>query len=549
MVALPYSILQAASQTMDPPTWVTNLAFAVILAFLLTVPGSRLVVGRYRRRVDHFMRQGSSGAEGRPSDAGPGEAPTEELSIRVVVAPEPPCEEGRVLSERMAGAARRAAVVYGGAGLVYSIMVALLWLHWDRRDDLTGLAPVALSICLAGFTIPTVAMVVIVRRWLLWFAPVAYVALVWSTGVWVGSDLLVVACIAVGLPTVLSLGVAGASARAVGPVLFISLSLGLFGGALGIQAAFQFLAADLVTSSLPGAGARLMVWAAAGAVAAFGLLPVLVRAYRNKAVAEQELRIMTWWLLFTVATIFLLAPSGQDGTPLLFVGLFGFWAVTRLGLSRRSSWADQRPHSLLVLRVFGAQRGVEALMRGVEMHWRYVGPVQLIAGADLAAKYLEPHELLDFVRGRLRRLFLATESDVDQEIADADLLPDPDSRYRVNEYFCEEATWRYAVTRLISDADAILADFRGFTAANQGAAFEVRQLLDNAPLRKLVCLADEESDLDELSRIAHEHWGRRSVASPNRQVSEPILKLVTAGGGGEADLRHVMDRLATAAAC
>lgn len=37
-----------------------------------------------------------------------------------------------------------------------------------------------------------------------------------------------------------------------------------------------------------------------------------------KLLVEQELRIMTWWLLFTVATIFLLSTSGQNNTLLLF---------------------------------------------------------------------------------------------------------------------------------------------------------------------------------------------------------------------------------------
>jgi len=34
--------------------------------------------------------------------------------------------------------------------------------------------------------------------------------------------------------------------------------------------------------------------------------------------------------------------------------------------------------------------------------WRHAGSIQLIAGVDLATANLEPHELLDYVRGALR---------------------------------------------------------------------------------------------------------------------------------------------------
>jgi hypothetical protein len=48
----------------------------------------------------------------------------------------------------------------------------------------------------------------------------------------------------------------------------------------------------------------------------------------------------------------------------------------------------------------------QRLFDALDKHWRHVGSIQMIAGPDLATTTVEPHEFLDFLRGRLARRFI-----------------------------------------------------------------------------------------------------------------------------------------------
>ena len=72
----------------------------------------------------------------------------------------------------------------------------------------------------------------------------------------------------------------------------------------------------------------------------------------------------------------------------------------------------------------------------IAQHWRFAGPVQLIAGSDLAMRTVDPGDVLAFVSGRLRNQYVASVDDVPSRIERLDMRPDPDGRFRVNELYC-----------------------------------------------------------------------------------------------------------------
>jgi hypothetical protein len=78
--------------------------------------------------------------------------------------------------------------------------------------------------------------------------------------------------------------------------------------------------------------------------------------------------------------------------------------------------------------------------------WRYGGSIQLISATDVARGRFEPDEFLDFLSGRLGSAYISTGTDLDQRVAKLDLRPDPDGRYRVNEFFCRNDTWQQTVS-------------------------------------------------------------------------------------------------------
>jgi len=76
--------------------------------------------------------------------------------------------------------------------------------------------------------------------------------------------------------------------------------------------------------------------------------------------------------------------------------------------------------------------------------------------------------------------------------------PDPDGRYRINEFFCHNDTWQITMERLARTSDAVLMDLRSFSPANQGCIFELGRLVDSVDLNRVVFLVDNTTDQEFL---------------------------------------------------
>ena len=75
-----------------------------------------------------------------------------------------------------------------------------------------------------------------------------------------------------------------------------------------------------------------------------------------------------------------------------------------------------------------------------------------------------------------------------------DLEPDSDNRLRVNDFFCHDDTWRMTLARLAGESDAVLMDLRGFSGRHAGCVFEINELFNLLPLRRVVFAIDETTD-------------------------------------------------------
>ena len=100
------------------------------------------------------------------------------------------------------------------------------------------------------------------------------------------------------------------------------------------------------------------------------------------------------------------------------------------------------PARLLLLRVFGFGRRSRRLLDLLGTRWRLLGSIDLIAAPDLASRTVEPSTFLEFIRGRLRHLFIRTPDDLRQRLAAIDHRPDPDARFRINQLFCSDDSGR-----------------------------------------------------------------------------------------------------------
>jgi hypothetical protein len=293
--------------------------------------------------------------------------------------------------------------------------------------------------------------------------------------------------------------------RAVGPLVMTFLLVTL----MGAQVALSVLAgsdrqllvlADISLATGLGAGATLAMVALVG-VAVFAALGWLAlswigRRYRAKRISDQSVTLDAVWLLFAFTHLIGLVFEHPAWVVAIAVAFAAYKAATRAGFSwgRRARKRPENAPVLLLLRSFALGRASERLFDALEKHWRHVGSMQLIAGVDLASRTIEPHELLDFASGKLARRFIDGAGSLAVRMKERDLDPDPDLRYRVNDFFCFDNAWRLVLLRLVDESDVVLMDLRGFTAQNAGCVFEIRQIVTLSALDRVVFIVDQHTD-------------------------------------------------------
>jgi hypothetical protein len=200
-----------------------------------------------------------------------------------------------------------------------------------------------------------------------------------------------------------------------------------------------------------------------------------------------------------------------------------------------------------VLRVFALGSQGERLFSRVTTHWRHAGSVQMIAGPDLAMITVEPHEFLEFIQGRLARRFINGEAAFARRLAEMDLDPDRDGRYRINDFFCFDNTWQAVVTRLARSSDAVLVDLRGFSRQNAGVIFELNTLVDTVPLDRVVMAIDDTTDAAFLDETIERARAQMSPEAPNRAGAGTSLSVVRLHHHGLRELPMLLTALARAA--
>ncbi len=343
--------------------------------------------------------------------------------------------------------------------------------------------------------------------------------------------------------------------RAVGPVLMVLIVTALFasnlftavmstdaGVWLAVELTFPLgLDARLVFALIHLAGIAVglpFAWLAVGA---------LRRRYAAKRYSDQMLVLDAIWLF---KTVWLCQSLAFDAGALALAGIVTFLAyklVTRAGLRPIAQAAAKRqPRKLLLLRVFGFNRRSGCLFDLLAARWRYRGSIQLIGAPDLAARSIDPDKLLAFIGRGLRRRFIRDEADLDRRMGEVDFRPDPDGRFRVNEFFCAGEVWRHAVQRLMREADLVVMDLRSFSERSRGCIFELQILLDRVPMARLVLLVDGTTDRALLDQVLLEHWASLAAGSPNAADPQPVLRLLDATKVVPA-VSHLMTRAAEAA--
>lgn len=235
---------------------------------------------------------------------------------------------------------------------------------------------------------------------------------------------------------------------------------------------------------------------------AWRLLIVLAGAFANKRFSDIQLIVDCWWAV-VAAEVTATTLSITHGFAGIAGGAAAFLAyrLSVFAVLHRLRPPEAAPRRLLLLRVFGYQGRTESLFDRVAQAWRLHGPVQLIAGVDLAMRTADPGDILALLDGRLAELYVRTPQGVRERLQRLDLTPDPDGRFRINEVYCHENTWRPTLEALLDETDVVLMDLRSFSANNAGCIFELEQLVRRLSTDAIVFVCDQTTDLALLGRV------------------------------------------------
>jgi hypothetical protein len=345
--------------------------------------------------------------------------------------------------------------------------------------------------------------------------------------------------------------------RAIGPMVFV-LCLALFVGVLAVIHVLDdpalhepYVAAISAWSLQLGVSTealhRVLVIGLLCAAAVLGwLLQRGIGAlYTRGIISDQSLTVDILWLIAAVSNGAQLGASGW-GWLAAAIGMFAVYklvVLAGLALRRRVVGSTGAPPRLLLLRVFARGRQRRTFFDAFTEPWRFAGPVQLIAGLDLAGSTIEPHEFLDFVGGRLSRRFIASEADLERRLAETSHVRDHDGRYRVADFFCQDDTWRSVLRRLVGDSDAVLMDLRGFGPASKGCVFEIEELLMVVPLGRIVLVVDKSTDKTFLQRTLEKGIAGLPEGAANAGASAVTVYPL----GSWRDVRQLVGAVATAA--
>lgn len=342
--------------------------------------------------------------------------------------------------------------------------------------------------------------------------------------------------------------------RAVGP-LVLALLVFAWTGAFGTLAVFQQLSEDglraLVGAAMQvGVGAMTVLYGGAllgfvvFALLGWGILYWLARRYEHYAMSDELLQVSSVVMLFAIVASVSLALNGSLWIFTALVGFAAWWSCVRVGFGLTKRWRPRHHADLLLLRVFALGARSERLFAGLQRVWLRQGNIAMIAGPDLASANIEPHEFLQFMRGRTREQFIDDERELDARASHLQAAVTPDGRYRVHEFFCFDDTWRPTLQRLVRYCDAVIMDLRAFSPARQGCVWELAHLFDSIDLDRVVLVIDDTTDRAFLEATLHRLWASTSAQSPNRhKPGGPVVTVFSGREAAERDLRPLLASL------
>jgi hypothetical protein len=554
-----------ANMPLNGAQWLAAVAWWVLV---LTVPASFVLAlvfrSRYVRAVVRFQsaHAAAHAVESEPPRQRSGPAPTV-LHVNVTDAAAVAKHEAPRSALRLRRRVLRAQFV---SGLLFW-WTALACIYWvAQRTAATMAASDSRNTGWVGWLIlfgpPVVGWAIQggVSNRVIWVAAAALGVIVTIVFGSYGGDWRAAALFAfVGVLALMGAGILSPSARGAGPALVVAFTQGsgvLIGLCAGFAVAYEPPDGNLTTPQQAVELAVVLVAFAAAIAAAWYGLHRIVRRYEAKKYSELQVALNGYWNLIALAG-FAMALSvtlnGAAGNVAIWAGLGVFlcWIVFRLALKAWLWFVVRRASSplgpLLLLRVFKGSSASQAFTDRFLAYWRFAGPVWMIGGPDLAGAQMEPTEFFAFLRRRLDELFVHSTTEIPDRVSRLDAERDPDARLRISELFCSSHTWQATVQALLGRAAVILLDLREYTSAHGGTRYEIFQIMNIAPIDRVLVLIGVDDDEQRITSELRTAWDAMEANSPNRRLAAPEIRLVRFRSSRGAEIRGLFAAAASVA--
>lgn len=270
--------------------------------------------------------------------------------------------------------------------------------------------------------------------------------------------------------------------------------------------------------------------------------------YLSKRISDQSLLIDSiWFLLAIIQSIeFVFENPWWTLFGLVSFAIYKIVAGIAFSFYKKRSGSPEKAPQLLILRVFSLGEKSESLYNMLARAWRYAGNLLFITGPDLVTATVEPHDFLDYLSGRLGSRFIDGKDTLQRSLDKMDHVPDPDGRFRIQDFFCYDDTWKMVLSRLVDECEVILMDLRSFSSKNAGCKFEIEELINHISTEQVIFVIDKSTDENFMQQTMTTAWETMHPASPNR-ASSGKLNIFEYTGKRSGEFQNLLHAISVAA--
>ena len=100
---------------------------------------------------------------------------------------------------------------------------------------------------------------------------------------------------------------------------------------------------------------------------------------------------------------------------------------------------------------------------------------------------------------------------------------------------------------LLERAAVVMLDLREYTAARAGTRYEIFQIMNVAPIERVIVLIDVGNDERAIAAELRAAWNAMHESSPNRRAAAPAIRVLRMHTGRRAEIRSLFAAVASVA--